>query len=395
MMAAKRAILIVMDGCGIGLAKGGEAWRPEGATLPNVARAVGGLTLPALERLGLGRVADIQGVSSDAAIVGGYGASHIRSAGKDSVTGHWEMAGIQTLTPFPTYPQGFPPEIIRPFEARIGRAVLGNVAASGTEIIQKYGAEHLATGRPIVYTSADSVFQIAAHERIVPTGSLYAMSAFARELLVAPHNVQRVIARPFIGSEEEGFHRTERRRDYPLPAPTPNLLQALADGGKKTHAIGVVAELFPGAPLARAQRTQSNPEHLAAIHEAVVHGEEDFVFANCEDFDMLYGHRNDPQGFAGALAAFDVALGEIAGLLRPGDLLLITADHGNDPTTPSTDHSREDVPLLAFSPSFTGAIDVGARKTLCDLAATVAGWLSIEWKGVGERLDFGTMLQTS
>jgi phosphopentomutase len=389
MMASsvKRAILIVMDGCGIGRAKGGEPWQPEGATLPNVARAVDGLSLPALERLGLGRVANIEGVSPDATVTGSYGASHIRSAGKDSVTGHWEMAGIQTLTPFPTYPHGFPPEIIQPFEAHIGRPVLGNIAASGTEIIQRYGGEHMATGSPIVYTSADSVFQVAAHEEVVPLESLYAMCAFARELLAAPNNVQRVIARPFLGSAAEGFHRTEHRRDYPLPAPTPNLLQALADGGRTTHAIGVVAELFPGAPIARAQRTQSNPEHLAAIRQAVVAGVEDFVFANCEDFDMLYGHRNDPAGFAAALEAFDDALGEIIALLRPDDLLLITADHGNDPTTPSTDHSREDVPVLAFSSSFTDAVDLGARKTLADLAATVAWWLDIGWNGVGERLD--------
>ncbi len=237
------------------------------------------------------------------------------------------------------------------------------------------GAEHMRTGKPIVYTSADSVFQVAAHESVMPLSELYAICETAREMLVAPNNVQRVIARPFIGDSPGSFRRTENRRDYPLPPPMPNFLSALADVGKTTHAIGVIADLFPRPYFARAERTQSNPAHLAAILDAVQHGLEDFVWANCEDFDMLYGHRNDPSGFARALEAFDAALAGILEALRPDDLLILTADHGNDPTTPSTDHSREYVPLLVYGGSVHG--DLGTRPTFADVAMIAADWLRV------------------
>ncbi len=381
----RRAIIIVMDGCGVGALPDAArygATDPDSATLPHVAEAVGGLTLPTLGRLGLGNVAPIRGVAPGPA-PGGWGRMAEASAGKDSVTGHWEMMGVVTATPFPTYPDGFPPAVMAEFEARIGRESLGNVAASGTEILRRLGMEHIASGRPIVYTSADSVFQVAAHEDVVPLDQLYAMCETARSLLVAPNNVQRVIARPFVGDTPDTFRRTEGRRDYPLAPPRQNFLQALQDAGRTTHAIGVIADLFPRSLFARAERTQNNPAHLAAILEAIQTGREALVFANCEDFDMLYGHRNDAPGFASALTAFDAALAPILAALRPDDLLLLTADHGNDPTTPSTDHSREHVPLLLVGRGVAADTDLGTRATFADIAATLADWLGVAWTGPG------------
>ena len=378
-----RVIIIVLDGCGVGAMLDAAAYGPtdpESATLPHVAEAVGGLHLPTLERLGLGNIVAIRGVAPVKAI-GGWGRMAEASAGKDSVTGHWELMGIVTETPFPTYPHGFPPKGIAAFERAIGRGTLGNVVGSGTEIIKRFGAEHLATGKPIVYTSADSVFQLAAHEKVIPLQSLYAMCAAARRLLRGKHNVQRVIARPFVGATPEDFRRTEHRRDFALTPPAPNFLTAIQDARKKAQAIGVVADLFPRSYFARAERTQSNPAHLAAILEAVQEGQEEQVFANCEDFDMLYGHRNDPAGFARSLEAFDAALAGIIGALRPDDLLILTADHGNDPTTASTDHSREYVPLLVYGGGVKG--DLGTRATFADVAATAARWLGVPWNGLG------------
>jgi len=378
----RRVTLIVMDGCGVGALPDAAAYggpsELSAATLPHVAdAAVGGLHLPTLARLGLGNIAAIRGVAPALNALGGWGKMAEASAGKDSVTGHWELMGIETKTPFPTYPDGFPRELIAEFEAKIGRETLGNLASSGTTILTMLGEEHVRTGKPIVYTSADSVFQIAAHERIVPLAGLYAICETAREMLVAPHNVQRVIARPFVGDSPETFTRTEHRRDYPLPPPVPNFLSALAGAGKTTYAIGVVADLFPKSYFARAERTQSNPACLAAILDAVQNGREAFVFANCEDFDMLYGHRNDPAGFARALEAFDAALLGILEALRPDDLLILTADHGNDPTTASTDHSREYAPLLVYGGGIRG--DLGTRSTFADASAIAADWLGVNW----------------
>ena len=376
----RRVILIVMDGCGVGAmpdaAAYGGAAELACATMPHVAEAAGGLSLPTLARLGLGNIAPIEGVAPNPNAVGGWGRMAEASAGKDSVTGHWELMGIVTKTPFPTYPNGFPADLIAEFEAKIGRGTLGNVASSGTAILTQLGLQHMATGRPIVYTSADSVFQVAAHERIVPLSELYSICEAAREMLQAPNNVQRVIARPFDGDAPENFRRTEHRRDCPLTPPTPNFLTALQAAHKTAHAIGVVADLFPRACFARAERTQSNPAHLAAILDAVQNGSEDFLFANCEDFDMLYGHRNDPLGFARALEAFDAALAGILENLRPDDLLILTADHGNDPTTKSTDHSREYIPLLVYNGGMVG--DLGTRSTFGDVSDIAADWLGIE-----------------
>ncbi len=373
----RRVIVIVLDGCGVGAAPDAAAYGmtdPQSATLPHVAAAVGGLHLPALERLGLGNIVSILGIAPSRNATGGWGRMAEASAGKDSVTGHWEMMGIVTETPFPTYPHGFPAEVIADFEASIRRGTLGNIAASGTAILTQLGLQHIATGKPIVYTSADSVFQIAAHESVVPLSELHAMCETARALLTAPDNVQRVIARPFVG-DAPSFQRTENRRDFPLPPPEPNFLTKLVDAGKTTHAIGVVADLFPRAYFACAERTGSNAASLAAILDAVQNGSEDFVFANCEDFDMLYGHRNDPLGFARALEAFDAALSGILDALRPDDLLLLTADHGNDPTTPSTDHSREYVPLLVYGGGIHG--DLGTRPTFADMSQIAGDWLKV------------------
>ena len=377
----KRVILIILDGCGVGampdaVGYGGAA-ELQSATLPHVAEAAGGLHLPTLARLGLGNIVPISGLAPNPDALSGWGKMAEASAGKDSVTGHWELMGIVTRTPFPTYPNGFPRELIAEFEAKIGRGTLGNVASSGTAILTALGEEHIRTGRPIVYTSADSVFQVAAHESVVPLPELYAICETAREMLAAPNNVQRVIARPFVGDGPETFKRTEHRRDYPLPPPVLNFLSALADAGKTTHAIGVVADLFPHSYFARAERTQSNPAHLAAILDAVQYGQEDFVFANCEDFDMLYGHRNDPTGFARALEAFDAALAGIVNALCPDDLLILTADHGNDPTTASTNHSREYVPLLVYGGGIRGGLET--RPTFADVSTLAADWLGIEW----------------
>ncbi len=380
----RRVIVIVLDGCGVGAlpdaAMYGET-DASSATLPHVAEAVGGLHLPTLARLGVGNIAPILGVAPHPSASAAWGRLAEASAGKDSVTGHWEMMGSVTKTPFPTYPGGFPRELIAEFEAKIGRGTLGNVASSGTAILTQLGQEHIRTGKPIVYTSADSVFQIAAHESVVPLPELYAVCETAREMLVAPHNVQRVIARPFVGDGPENFTRTENRRDYPLPPPEPNFLTALAGAGKTAHAIGVVADLFPRAYFARAERTQSNAAGLAAILEAVQTGREDFVFANCEDLDMLYGHRNDPAGFACALEAFDAALAGIVEHLRPDDLLLLTADHGNDPATASTDHSREYVPLLVHGGDVRG--DLGTRSSLAAVSKIAADWLGIAAERLG------------
>ncbi len=377
-----------MDGCGVGAMPDAAQYGADdagSATLPHVAEAVGGLHLRCLQSLGLGNIVPLLGVAPEKTR-GGWGRMAEASQGKDSVTGHWELMGSITAQAFPTYPHGFPADLMARFEQEIGRGTLGNCASSGTEILTRLGAEHLRTGKPIVYTSADSVFQVAAHEDIVPMGELYAMCETARRICQPPNNVQRVIARPFVGDTPQTFRRTERRKDYPLAPPLGNLPQVLQDAGETTHAIGVVADLFPRTLFARAERTQNNPAHLDAILRAVQSGTEDLVFANCEDFDMLYGHRNDAPGFAQCLRDFDAALPAILDALRPDDLLLLTADHGNDPTTASTDHSREFVPLLAFAPNGAVQGDLGTRATFADAAATVAAWLGASWTGPGASL---------
>lgn len=369
----ERAILIVLDGCGVGAAPDAEAYGDIGENDPNtlshLASAVGGVQLPTLQRMGLGNIVEMEGVPPQPAPIAHHGKVQPHSKGKDSVTGHWEMVGVHTEVPFPTYPNGFPPDLVEAFEAQIGRKVLGNYPASGTEIIKQLGEEHIRTGRPILYTSADSVFQIAAHEAVIPLEELYRYCEIARALLQPPHHVQRVIARPFIGQDANSFKRTENRRDFPLPPP-PNLIDALAERGVGVYGIGVVPELFVYRGFRHAERTQNNPDHYQALLRAL---ESDcaFIFANFEDFDMLYGHRNDPVGFAKALEAFDAMLADLLTRLQPTDLLILTADHGNDPVTPSTDHSREYLPLLIYQRGVAQGRALGIRFSLADIGATI------------------------
>jgi phosphopentomutase len=386
----KRSIILVLDGAGIGPAPESAQYGDAGAaTLPHVGAAVGGLALPNLERWGLGWLAAIPGVQPVAQPAAAYGRLRERAAGKDSTTGHWELAGLVLEQPFPTYPGGFPSELVRQFEATIGRPVLGNVAASGTEIIERLGEEHVRTGQPILYTSADSVFQLAAHEEVVPVEQLYDWCRRGRALLTGDHAVGRVIARPFAGPAG-AFRRTVRRHDFSLPPPAPTLLDAVAAAGDPVVAIGKVADLFAGRGVTETLPTQNNAGGISALQARLAAPGGGLIFATLVDFDTLYGHRNDAPGFARALAEFDASLPALEAALRPGDLLLLTADHGNDPTTPGTDHTRELVPLLARSPTLPGGTPLGTRTTFADVAATAAEWLGLEWDGQGS--SFGQAL---
>ena len=377
----RRAIVIVLDGVGVGAAPDAASYGDANSnTLGNLARAVGGLDVPNLERLGLGRVAPLDGVAPVSTPTGAWGRMRPAAAGKDSTTGHWEICGVAVSRPFPTYPNGFPAAVIDAFARRVGRAVIGNVVASGTEVIERYGADHVRTGKLIVYTSADSVFQIAAHEGVVPLAELYDACAAARDMLVAPHDVSRVIARPFVG-EDGAFTRTANRRDFSIAPPAETLLDALAAAGIPRRGVGKVDDLFAGRAIA-AEHTRDNAAGLQAIDRALREMPSGFLFANLVDFDQLWGHRNDVAGFHDALRAFDRALPTLLSALREDDLLFLTADHGNDPTTPSTDHSREIVPLLVAGARVRPA-DVGERSTFADLGATVGEWLGVGFRGRG------------
>lgn len=380
----RRAILLILDGVGVGELPDAANYGDEGSnTLVNMAKAVGGLNLPTLQRMGLGNIAQIEGVPPTDEPIACYGKMREISAGKDTTTGHWEIAGVIRTKPFPTYPNGFPPEIIEAFEQAIGRKVLGNKPASGTAIIEELGEEHLRTGYPIVYTSADSVFQIAAHEDIVPVETLYRWCEIAREILRGEHEVARVIARPFVGTPGN-FKRTPRRKDFSVPPPYPTLLDALTENGLTVVTVGKVDDIFAGRGVSRAIHTSDNHDGMEQVEKLVAKEDFDFLWCTLVDFDTLYGHRNNPQGFAQALEEFDHWLEKFLPKLREGDLLLITADHGNDPTTPSTDHSREYVPLLVWTPTLRKGKPLGIRETFADVAATVADWLGVKWQGAGE-----------
>jgi phosphopentomutase len=371
----------VLDGVGAGSAPDAAQYGDEGSdTLGNLSRAVGGLRLPNLERLGLGRIAPLEGVRAAHDPAGAWGTLVPRSPGKDSTTGHWEIAGVHLPRPFPTYPQGFPDDLIAEFARRTGRAVIGNVVGSGTEIIARYGEEHLHTGAWIVYTSADSVFQIAAHEEVAALGELYRACETARAMLVAPNNVSRVIARPF-GGEPGRFSRTANRRDFSIEPPETTLLDALEERGIPRYGVGKVDDLFAGRAI-QSEHVRDNAGGVAAIQRLLAEVSSGLVFANLVDFDQLWGHRNDVAGFHQGLRAFDDALPALTSALREDDLLFLTADHGNDPTTPSTDHSRERVPLLACG-ARVRPVWVGERSTFSDLGATVAEWLGSPFRGRG------------
>ncbi|MGC8838396.1 MAG: phosphopentomutase [Anaerolineae bacterium] len=372
---SRRAILIVLDSVGIGAAPDAADYGDEGSnTLANTARAVGGLHLPNLGHLGLGNLTDVLGVPPEPHPAAAYGRMQPSSAGKDTTTGHWEIAGIISTRPLPTYPNGFPPDLIQEFERRIGRKTLGNYPASGTVILEELGPEHLRTGYPIVYTSADSVFQIAAHEEVIPVEELYRMCRIARELLTGEHAVGRVIARPFIG-EPGRFVRTDRRRDFSLEPPKPTLLDRLQEAGQPVWAVGKIEDIFAGRGITEAVHIHDNMDGVDQTLAFMARVERGLIFTNLVDFDMLYGHRNNPRGYADALEAVDRRVPELLAALREEDLLVFTADHGNDPTTPSTDHSRERVPLLVTGPGVRKGVDLGLRSTFADLGQTLAEYL--------------------
>lgn len=378
---ARRAIILVLDGCGVGEAHDTAAYGDSGSnTLGNVARVMGGLELPNLRAAGLSRIAPLHGMPETAKPLGAWGSMQPRSAGKDSTTGHWEIAGVHLERPFPTYPKGFPAELLAEFSRRTGRAVIGNAVGSGTDITARYGEEHQRTGAWIVYTSADSVFQIAAHEGTIPLEELYRGCEIAREMLVAPHDCSRVIARPFVGTPG-AYTRTGNRRDYSIQPPAETLLDALMVAGIPRTGVGKVDDLFARRGL-EGGHTKDNADGIARILEWLGMGPDGLLFANLVDFDQLFGHRNDVPGFYGALRQFDAALPALIAALREDDLLFITADHGNDPTTASTDHARERVPLLALGRRVRPQ-SLGERATFSDLGATVAEWLGIAFRGRG------------
>lgn len=367
-----RAIVIVLDGVGAGEAPDAPDFNDldHPSTLLHVWEASGGFNAPHLAACGLLAAGSIPQPPGKTARYGRL--QELSLGGKDSVTGHWEMLGAVTTEPFPTYPDGFPIPLIKSFEKQIGTQTIGNRPASGTQIIADLGELHMDTGFPIVYTSADSVFQIACHEEVVPLETLYDWCRIARKLCKKPDHVQRVIARPFVGKPGD-FKRTENRKDFPLEAP-PNLADKLGD----VFGIGVVPELFGGRNFRKVKRTQNNKEHEVMLREAL-ESDARFIFANFEDFDMLYGHRNDPAGFAKCLEDFDRFLGDILPLLTPDDLLILTADHGNDPTTPSTDHSREYVPVALIGQEMEPK-NLGDTPGMSAIGATVAAWLGGDWK---------------
>lgn len=374
-MSFDRVLLLVLDGCGAGVAPDAQDFGDDpahpGDTLVHVARAVGGLKIPNLRSLGLGNLLSLEGGEPVAEPIGSFARLREQSrGGKDTVTGHWEMMGIVAPEKFPTYPNGFPNDLLEAFSAKIGRQVLGNKPSSGTVILEELGEEHLATGSPIVYTSADSVFQIACNESVIPIEELYEICLTARELLQGEHAVQRVIARPFEGSDKSNFRRTERRKDFPL-SPPHNALDLLTEAGVFTAGIGVIPEVFDNRGFAYGFRTQTNQEHYEATLKLLQEHDKGFFFINFEDFDMLYGHRLDPHGFGAALETFDEYLGKIWEAMTERDLLLITSDHGNDPTIPSTDHTREYAPLLLASRSRPNGSSLGDRPTYADVGATV------------------------
>jgi len=378
-----RVIIIVLDSAGVGELPDAGRYGDEGSgTLPHTARAVGGLRVPQLEALGLGRIVPLEGVRPLPAPRGAYGKLAERSAGKDSTTGHWELMGVIVDRPFPTYPKGFPADLIAAFERAIRTSILGNEAASGTEIIARLGPEHQRTGYPIVYTSADSVFQVAAHEDVIPVQRLYEICLTARRLLTGPHAVSRVIARPFVGSPG-AYTRTDRRRDFSLPPTAPTVLDAVSAQGLEVVGIGKISDLFAGRGVTRSIHTRDDLDGMAQTGAAMTVTARGIIFTNLVDLDSKFGHRNDPAGYARDLEAIDAALPQVMGRVRADDLVVITADHGNDPTTGSTDHAREYVPVLFGGPAVRGGVDLGVRSTFADVGATVADALAIPWEGPG------------
>lgn len=374
----RRVVWIVLDSVGIGALPDAHLYGDEGSnTLGNIAKAVGGLSLPNLEKMGLGNIAPIQGLAPALKPIAAYGKMAEQSPGKDTITGHWEMAGLILEKAFPVYTQGFPLDLIRNFEMQIGRKILGNKAASGTEIIVELGEEHIRTGYPIVYTSADSVFQIAAHEEVIPLDELYSICKIARNILIGEHRVGRVIARPFIG-EVGNFKRTANRSDFSLKPPSPTILDYIVAAHYEVIGIGKIADIFARQGLSKSIPAKSNRDAIDKIIYLLGKQDTGLLFANLVDFDSIYGHRNDPLGYSKALIEFDDSLPEIYSLLGSEDVLIINADHGCDPTFPGTDHTREYVPLLIFGQKIKKGINLGVRSSFSDLGKTVAELLNVE-----------------
>ena len=368
----KRAIIIVLDSVGMGELPDAAKYGDEGSnTLGNIAANIKDFRLRNLEKLGLGCIDGIKGFEPEAAPQGCFGRMAEKSAGKDTTTGHWEMAGIRLEKPFPTYPQGFPQEVVESFEKAIGTKTLGNYAASGTEIIKELGQKHIETGYPIIYTSADSVFQIAAHEETIPIEKLYEMCEKARAILQGEHAVGRVIARPFVGSEGN-FKRTDRRHDFSLKPIKETILDQLKAKGLKVKGVGKINDIFAGQGITDTVHIHNNMDGVDKTLEYMKETFDGLIFTNLVDFDMLYGHRNDVQGYANALLEFDSRMPEILSALEDDDILIITADHGCDPVTESTDHSREYVPLIIYGTKLKKGINLGTRDTFSDIAETLA-----------------------
>lgn len=382
--AFQRAIVIVLDGCGIGEAPDTAAYGDAGSnTIANTARAVGGLKCPNLGTLGLGHLGDIIGVPPDLSPIGCYGKMQERAAGKDSTSGHWELMGVTLKEPLPVYPEGFGPTILNPFIERTGRGVIGNKPASGTAIIDELGDEQLKTGEWIVYTSADSVFQIAAHEVLIPIEELYRACRIAREILTGKDALGRVIARPYVG-KPGSFTRTHRRRDFSLEPTGTTILDHLAKARIPTIGIGKIDDLFAGRGLSVKIHTENNADGMAKTLAALTAHPSGLIFTNLVEFDMVWGHRNDPVGFAKGLAEFDAWLPKLLSAMRESDALFIVADHGIDPTTLSTDHSRELIPLLVYGPALRSGVNLGTRPTYADLAATLAEAFALPFTAIDQ-----------
>jgi phosphopentomutase len=365
-------VLITLDGCGIGELPDAARYGDVGAnTLGHVAEACGGLDLPHLQALGLGNILDLPGAPPVIAPQGGWGRMAEASAGKDTTTGHWELAGIIEPNPLPTYPTGFPEEIIAALRRETGLDFLGNIAASGTEILKELGDEHLRSGRPIVYTSADSVFQVAAHEEVIPVERLYEICRAARRIL-DPYRIGRVIARPFVGDAPENYRRTANRHDFSLSPTAPTILDGMTAAGIPVFGVGKIRDIFAGCGIGDYVYSSDNRDGMAKTLTALAAMERGLIFTNLVDFDMLYGHRLDAKGFGQALEEFDRWLPECRAALKAEDLLIVTADHGCDPTTPGSDHTREYVPLLVWSPAMTRGTALGVRTSFADVAATLA-----------------------
>lgn len=373
----QRVILIVLDGVGIGALPDADSYGDQDAnTLLHIAEKCGGLSLPTLQQLGLGHILDLPGVSSSSPPLADYGRMEEQAAGKDSTTGHWEICGVPQLQPFAVFIHGFPVEIIDAFHRETGLKPLGNVTASGTDVLSRFGEEHLRTGRPIIYTSVDSVFQIAAHEEIIPPERLYELCRIARRIL-DPYRVGRVIARPFTGTTAANFKRTSRRHDFSMLPPSPTVLDDLVAQNLTVYAVGKISDLFAGRGISRSVTTRNNREGMNMTIAALAEVDQGLIFTNLIDFDMEYGHRLDIAGFARALEDFDASLPPLLAALKPTDLLLITADHGCDPTTVGTDHTREYVPLLAWQKGRSSGRNLGTRSSFSDLAATIAKIFSL------------------